>query len=69
LDSVFLLGEFSENGVFIRYVRKSRNNNIVGYDTLSSAKRGLSHSNKNSNYTGKFKILKFKPSSIIEGVI
>lgn len=33
-----------EKGNFIEYVRKGRNNSIVAYDELSSAKRGLSHS-------------------------
>ena len=40
-----------------RLVRKGRGNAIVGYDNISSAKRGLSQTLANGN-TGDYRILK-----------
>lgn len=43
MKELYALGVF-ENGQFIEFVRKGRNYSISGYDSLSSAKRGLAQS-------------------------
>lgn len=53
---LYVIGVF-EDGELKRFVRKSRNFNIVGYDNLTSAKRGLAHS-RAYNKHADFRILK-----------
>lgn len=49
MDDLFVLALFSEEGEFVQYIRKGRNNAISGYGDISGARRGLSHA-KRSDY-------------------
>jgi len=47
LAELYTLAYFDkESGEFVEFIRKTRNYSIVGYDNLSSARRGLAHSKK-----------------------
>lgn len=48
MDDLFVLAMFDSEGNFYKYVRKGRNNSIVGYDSLDSAKRGIRHTRRNN---------------------
>lgn len=61
---MYCLGYFI-NGEFDHYVRKSRNNNIVAYEDLSSAKRGLSQS-KRGVTPERYKIIRVQIVEIVE---
>lgn len=53
---LYVIGYFAD-GEMKRLVRKGRNNAIVGYDNLASAKRGLGQTKSNGN-TRDYRILK-----------
>lgn len=53
---LYVIGYFADDELQ-RLVRKGRNNAIVGYDNLTSAKRGLGQTTSNGN-TRDYRILK-----------
>lgn len=50
MGDLYVLALFNEGGEFVRFIRKGRSNSIVGYDNITSARRGLAHSKRN-NYS------------------
>lgn len=48
MNDLYVLALYNADGEFESYVRKGRNNSIVGYDSLDSAERGARHT-KRSN--------------------
>lgn len=67
MKELYVLAYFDNEGEFIEYVRKGRNNAISGYDNLTAAKRGYSHS-KNSHRarSNNLRIIKVLTSEVLE---
>lgn len=64
MEELYVLAKFDEDGNFLYYIRKGRNNSISGYDNLSSAKRGLSQTKTYAK--GNVKIVKVVSLEIVE---
>lgn len=50
MSDLYVIALFNEDGEFVRYERKGRSNAIVGYDNISSARRGLAHTKRNNYF-------------------
>lgn len=46
MGDLYVLALYNAEGKFVEYVRKGRNNSIVGYDSIRSAERGVRHSKR-----------------------
>lgn len=68
VNKIYVIGYFDENDVFVRYVRKGRNNAISAYDSLSSAKRGLGQTRGGASDIRKlqYKLIEFNTGEVIE---
>jgi hypothetical protein len=64
MKELYALAYFDNDGNFIEYVRKGRNNSISGYDSLTSAKRGMAHSK--SSYRARMYQLRIVKASEVE---
>lgn len=64
---LYVIGYF-EDGVLQKYVRKGRNNSIVGYDSLSSAKRGLSQTKSGRAKKDNYKIVELTSMKVVDDV-
>ena len=61
---LYVLGVFDNDGNLIEFVRKGRNWAISGYDSLGSARRGLSQSMKYGRHN--IKIIKAIGLEVVE---
>lgn len=52
-----------ETGEFVEFVRKGRSYSVIGYDNLTSAKRGLSHT-KRTNAANMYNVVIVKAEGL-----
>lgn len=64
MKELYVLGVFDDSDTLVDFVRKGRNWAISGYDTIDSARRGLSQSKRNSRRN--IKIVKAVGLEVVE---